>query len=117
MDPKTAEEVKSEYEDPTKPGSLGGLAAFLTNRHVSNAKEVSKLVRKLETYSLFTPVRKNFRRRRTISLFRNHIWYADLKILDSLQKERGNYGYANILVIVDGFSKFVMAKPLKTKTG
>ena len=63
---------------------------------------------------LHKPVRRNFRKRRVFAHNIDEVWSADLVDMQSFAKS--NQGYRFILMIVDVFSKYGWAIPLKTKT-
>lgn len=63
---------------------------------------------------LHKPIRKKFKRRRTIIKGLDDLWQSDLGQLDQYGKYNKNFKY--ILVVIDCFSKFVWAQALKTKT-
>lgn len=63
---------------------------------------------------LHRPARKNFPHRRTIIKGLDDTWQGDLAQLDLLSKENENFKF--ILIVIDCFSKFVWARPLKTKS-
>lgn len=64
---------------------------------------------------LHRPVRRKFPRRRTIIKGLDDLWQSDLGQLDLYAKSNKNFKY--ILIVIDCFSKYVWAKPLKTKSG
>ena len=64
---------------------------------------------------LHKPIRKKFKKRRVFASGVDAIWAADLVDMQSLS--RVNKGYKYILMIIDVFSKYGWAIPLKTKTG
>lgn len=64
---------------------------------------------------LHKPIRKNFKRRRTIIKGLDDLWQADLAQMNLFANSNKNYKF--ILIVIDCFSKYVWAKPLKTKTG
>ena len=64
---------------------------------------------------LHRPMRKKFQKRRVFAHDVDGIWTADLVDMQSFSKT--NKGYKYILMIIDVFSKFGWAIPLKTKTG
>ena len=64
---------------------------------------------------LHKPVRKHFKKRRVISKHVDDIWAADL--VDMQYYSRSNKGFKYILMIIDVFSKYGWAEPLKNKTG
>lgn len=59
--------------------------------------------------------RKNFKRRRTVIKGYNETFQADLVEMIPYSKENKNFKY--ILTVIDTFSKFAWAFPIKTKTG
>ena len=67
------------------------------------------------TEELHKPVRKKFQKRIVFSKGVDEIWAADL--VDMQYYARANKGYKYILMIIDIFSKYGWAIPLKTKTG
>lgn len=106
----------------------------------SEKNNLSKSPQDIEIEELFKPARKNFETRHFIQYGIDDTWQADLytfyrpkgKIedhsynlrtkhvpVDNDYKKllRENNGYKYILVVIDTFSKYVWAIPLKTKTG
>lgn len=67
------------------------------------------------TDELHKPVRKRFKKRRVFAAKPNDIWAADL--VDMQYYAKVNKGYRYILMIIDVFSKYGWAIPLKRKTG
>ena len=67
------------------------------------------------TKELLKPKRKRFPRRRIFSPNVDHIWTMDLLDIHQLSRQNKNYKY--ILVVLDIFSRFAWARPLKDKTG
>ena len=64
---------------------------------------------------LLKPKLKRFPRRRVFSPNVDKIWTMDLMVVEKYRKYNKNYKY--ILVVLDLFSRFAWARPLKTKTG
>jgi IS30 family transposase len=64
---------------------------------------------------LHKPVRKIKNFRKVISRYKNNIWSLDL--VEMIQFKDVNKGYNYILVIVDVYSRYCWAIPLKNKTG
>ena len=64
---------------------------------------------------LHKPIRRKFQKRYIFATNVDQIWAADLVDMQSFAKY--NKGYKYILMIIDCFSKFGWAFPLKTKTG
>lgn len=64
---------------------------------------------------LHKPVRRKFPRRRVQIRGLNDLFQADLVDLKSLSRSNGGYCY--ILFVINAFSKYAWAEPLKTKSG
>lgn len=64
---------------------------------------------------LHQSARKNFPRRRVIIRGYDDLWQADL--VDMRAYSHINSGYQYILTVIDTFSKYVWAEPLKSKSG
>lgn len=64
---------------------------------------------------LHSPARRNFKRRTVILKGINDLWQADLVEMGDYSSK--NKGYKYLLTIIDAFSKFAWALPIKTKTG
>jgi hypothetical protein len=80
------------------------------NRRLNAPEWKRKLV-----HELLKPKRKQFKRRRVTSYGVDRIWTADLA--DLKKYVRQNQGYRYILVVLDVFSRYAWARPLKNKTG
>lgn len=63
---------------------------------------------------LHKPARKIYKRRRVVVKGLNDLYQADL--VEMIPYARQNGGYKYILVVIDVFSKFVWANPVKTKS-
>ena len=63
---------------------------------------------------LHKPIRRNFKKRRVISNHVDDIWAADL--VDMQYYSRSNKGFKYILMVIDVFSKYGWAIPLKNKS-
>lgn len=64
---------------------------------------------------LHKPVRINFKRRKVIIRGLDDLFQADL--VEMIPYAKYNKKYRYILIVIDAFSKYVWAAPLKTKTG
>lgn len=64
---------------------------------------------------LHRPARRTFRRRKVIVKGYNDLYQADL--VEMLPYSKFNRGYRYILVVINTFSKYVWALPVKSKTG
>ena len=64
---------------------------------------------------LHKPIRRKFRKRRVFASGVDAIWAADLADMQNYEEE--NQGYRFILMVIDIFSKYGWAVPLKFKSG
>ena len=64
---------------------------------------------------LLKPKLKRFPRRKIFSPNVDRIWTMDLMVVEKFSKQNKNYKY--ILIVLDIFSRFAWAHPLKSKTG
>ena len=64
---------------------------------------------------LLKPKLKRFPRRKIYSPNIDRIWTMDLMVVERYSRQNKNYKY--ILIVLDIFSRFAWARPLKTKTG
>ena len=67
------------------------------------------------TKELLKPKRKRFPHRRIFSPHVDRIWTMDLLNIHQLSRQNKNFRF--ILVVLDIFSRFAWARPLKDKTG
>ena len=63
----------------------------------------------------FSPQITNFRRERIIPFCKDETWSADLNDKSSLSKYNKNYKF--LLTVIDIFTKYAWAIPLKNKSG
>lgn len=66
-------------------------------------------------HEIHKPARLHFPRRRTIIKGLDDLWQTDLAEFQQYARENRGYKYA--LIVIDCFSKFVWAEPLKDKSG
>ena len=78
-------------------------------------KEVKDFLDDLATYQLHKPVRRKFNYRKTMVSYVDQQWQADLVDMQKYEKE--NKGYRFILTVIDIFSRYGWALPLKSKRG
>lgn len=77
---------------------------------MKNSEEKIQLVNELHKSA-----RKNFKRRRIVIKGIDDLWQADLAEMGNYARENHKNRY--ILVVIDCFSKYVWAKPIKNKSG
>lgn len=109
--------MSNAYYDPKHSASLGGkgeLVKFLKTKDIKKTS-ITKWLRSQNAYTLHKPARKKFRRRATLVGGLNHQFQADL--IDMQKFSRDNKGMKYIITVIDVFSKFGWAYPLKSKSG
>jgi hypothetical protein len=108
--------MKEKYQDPSHPGSFGGVdALFRASRGKISRKVIQSWLKGVDAYTLHKPVSRNFPTNRVIVHAIDQQWQADLVDLSSLQKY--NQGFRYLLTCIDILSKYAWAIPLKTKQG
>ena len=76
---------------------------------------MSEVWKKELAKELLKPKLHRFPRRKIYSPNIDRIWTMDLMVVEKYSKQNRNYKY--ILVVLDIFSRFAWARPLRTKTG
>ena len=76
--------------------------------------EVVKWLTQQNVYSLHKPIRHRFKKRRVIVSKIDDQWQADLVDMQKNKSQNKNFNY--ILTVIDIFSKFAWAIPIKNKT-
>ena len=103
--------LRREYYNPSGIGGYGGV-----QRHVEQtSKAARKWLRSQRVYTLHKPARKRFDTRPYKTPGIDYLWQADLA-------EFGNYstinnGYNYMLTVIDVFSRYAWARPVRHKTG
>ena len=119
-DPKSElyKQLDKIYYDPKDAGSYGGVDRLLRRARALgvrgvNVNNVSSYLTDQQAYSLHKPARKHFRRNKTITGSIDKQWQADLADMQALS--RTNSGVKYILTVIDVFSKYAWAIPVKSK--
>lgn len=102
------------YYDPRQPGSFGGIAALARAARLPK-KQVVEWLRAQDTYTLHKPARKRFPRNRYVVFGPHELWQADLNDMRGLSQYNDGVNY--LLTVIDVFSKWLYAVPLKSKSG
>ena len=110
--------LESIYFNPSNPGSFGGVErlkheAQLVNRKIDTAT-VLDFLKSQESYTLHRDIVRKFKRQPVTVSGIDAQWQADLVIMPEMAQY--NDGYANILTVIDVFSKYAWARPLMTKS-
>lgn len=103
------------YTNPSFPGAFSGLENFYRNLKTPNISKLSVKQSLPETYSLHFPSRKKFKRSKFIVKGIDDTWQADLVDMHSYATRNKNFKF--ILTVIDVFSKYAWAIPIKNKTG
>ena len=95
------------------PSSLGS-AKDLSKQSFRKLSEVNDWLESQDAYTLHKPVRRKFRRRKTLSLSIDHLWQLDLADVTIISRHNDNYKF--ILTCIDCFSRYAFAVPVKNKS-
>ena len=101
------------YYDISKPGSLTGIKPMLRYSKFTG-KQVKEFLSGQPAYTLHRPIRRRFERRKTFSKGIGDLFQLDLADMSNIARDNDNYRY--ILTVIDVFSKYAFAVPLKTKS-
>ena len=106
------------YYDSGDPGSYGGIERLyqraLEERVPNVSREaVKKFLSSQRAYTLHRPARRHFPRNRIFVSGIDRQWQADLA--DMVGLTRDNSGHRYILTVIDVFSKYAWAEPVKSK--
>lgn len=104
--------LKDVYYDP-KRGFSG--ENDLHRKTGKSQKEVKEFLNQQDTYTLHKPARRKFIRERVYVHDIDEQWQADLVEMIPYASENDQYKY--LLTVVDCFSKYAWAIPIKNKTG
>ncbi len=109
--------LKGIYYDAAQSGSFGGVDGLYRRvkelGHKIGRKKVKEFLAKQNTYSLHRDRRHRFRRNPTIVGGIDRQWQADLADVHALAKYNDNIRY--ILTVIDCFSKYAWAVPVRSK--
>ena len=105
--------ILKDYTDPSVPGSFSGLSGFLKNTNYKK-EEASEILGGEEVYSLHHPQKHKFPRKKVIANGIDDCWQADLVDVSKLMYQNSHFKY--ILTVIDVFSKYAWAIPIKNKT-
>ena len=116
---KLFKELDKIYYHPDEEGSYGGIQKLLRAAKSKGLKVSEKSIidylGRQASYSLHKPSRKNFKRNQTVVGGIDQQWQADLADMQALSRK--NKGTNYILTVIDVFSKYAWAIPVKNKGG
>lgn len=96
-----------DYYNVKKPGSFTGIHSF----QKTTKKPVKTWLQSQDVYTLHKPVRKRFKRRKTIVPGLKFQMQADLIDFSALKKYNNNFKF--IVVLIDVFSYYRLVKKAK----
>ena len=115
---KIFKKLSKIYRNPNDSGSLGGVARLaLRAKELKITKDKQIIKEYLEserTYTLHKQLHKKFVRNRTVVAGIDSQWQADLADIQTLAED--NDGIKYILTVIDVFSKYAWAIPIKDKS-
>ena len=106
--------LKKIYYDPKRPAGFASISKLAKASGYSKAK-VKQWLKAQPTYTLHRQARKRYPTRKYIVHTLDEQWQADLADVTLLARE--NNGYRFILTVIDIFSRYAWARPLKSKRG
>lgn len=111
--------LSSVYYDPKSPGCFASRKKLYAEAKQIipdlTEKYTQVWLNKQLTYSLHKQARRNFLRNRVIVSDIDEQWQADLVDMQEFKKANGGNSY--ILTVIDIFSKYAWAVPIKKKSG
>jgi len=116
---RARERIKNVFTNLELPGSFSGVLSVHRSVNSDGSMpfvskgQVLKYLENEPAYTLHKQPVRTFSRRKVVVAGMNHQWQADLMDLSS--PWRINKGYRYVLIVIDVFSKFVYARPLKSK--
>ena len=106
--------LKKVYYNLKHPAGCGSVKK-LTKVSGLSVEKVRSWLKKQPTYTLHRQARRKYPTRQYIVHDIDEQWQADLADVSLLARQNGGYRY--ILTVIDIFSRFAWARPLKTKRG
>lgn len=108
------EKLKRVYYDLKHPASFASIQKLSKATGVSK-KKVKVWLKTQPTYTLHRQARKRYPTRHYIARDIDDQWQADLAEVQDIASK--NRGYRYILTVIDIFSRYAWARPLKSKRG
>jgi len=108
------ERLKRVYYDLKHPASFASIKKLSEATRISQ-KKVKAWLKSQPTYTLHRQARKRYPTRHYIVRDIDEQWQADLAEVQDIASK--NRGYRYILTVIDIFSRYAWARPLKSKRG
>ena len=110
--------LRNIYEDPRAPASFGSpyrlYQAAKLRDHRIRLKDVDYWLSTRKAYTLHRDIKLRFPRRMVLTRGIDYLWQLDLVDYQVLWRE--NSGYQYLLTVIDCFSRYAVAVPMKDKT-
>jgi len=110
--------LASIFYNPKDPGSFSSAEALFNRAKEegikTNRAQVEEFLADQDAYTLHRKLRKKFQRNPIVVGAIDKQWQADLADMSSIAKD--NDGYKFLLTVIDCFSKYAWAIPIKTKS-
>ena len=114
MNNQHAQTLKAIYYDPNPPAAFGGVARLSRAARLP-IKIVQEWLKSQQSYTLHKPARQGrYKTRKYHTSGIDHQWQADL--VDMQVEVKLNEGFKYILTVIDIFSRYAWAEPIKTKS-
>src|SRR5277367_2779834 len=110
-----ANNMNQIYYDVENPGALGRVAGFKKAAKVKRSSKVVEFFKTQRTYTLHKPARKRYNIRPYKVGGIDQQWQADL--VEMIPYERVNSVYKYLPTVIDLFSRYAWAVPIKDKSG
>ena len=108
------EKLRKVYYDLKHPAGYASIQKLVKATGYS-PRSVKTWLKKQSTYTLHRQARKKYPTRHYVVHDIDEQWQADLADVSLLSRQ--NHGYRYILTVIDLFSRYAWARPLKTKRG
>ena len=112
-------DLQKYYTDPAFPGSFAGADKFYKALKSVNSsvkrKDVLDFLKSSEVYTLHKPIRKPSQYRRIYTHGPSYMFQIDL--VDMTKYASENDGYKFLITMINSFTKFAWAIPIKSKHG
>ena len=106
--------LENVYYNAASSGGYGGVKRLREAAHIGKAR-TKAWVEKQRIYTLHKPARLRYSTRPYKTAGIDQQWQADL--VEMIPYEAVNEGYRYLLTVIDLFSRYAWAKPIKDKTG
>ena len=110
--------LSSIYFDVSNPAAFSGLEKtwkIIKAEGKVTKKQLYQWLREQDSYTAYFPLRRKFKRPRTISPRVGAFWGSDVAYMLPFVQHNDGYGY--FAVFIDMFSRYAYAEPMKTLRG